>query len=135
MLFNATPEQKVPGVPPLAVFERSGQLEGLRGVAETGSSPGIWSGLLTSLIKPASQTGLDILSSRYGVPQLQRGTMIQEGPGGQRILLAQPAGVPVQQPYPASTRTELVAPMGTGMLVAGAAVLVVLVVVMTKGKK
>lgn len=123
MLFNATPEQKVPGVPPLAVFERSGQ----------GMGAFDWS-VLTNLVKPASETGLNILGSRYGVPQLQRGTMIQEGPEGQRILLAQPAGMPVQTPMPASTRTEVVAPLGTGMMLAGAAVLVVVVVVMTRKK-
>ena len=131
MLFNATPEQKVPGVPPLAVFERSG----MRGVAETGGGGGGFMNILTSLIVPASETGMNILSSRYGVPQLQRGTMIQEGPEGQRILLAQPAGVPVQTPMPASTKTEFAFPLGSGMLMAGAAVMVVLVVVMTKGKK
>ena len=124
MLFPATPEQKVPGVPPAAVLERSGQL---------GDLGFDWSAL-TDLIKPGSEAGLDILTSRYGVPQLQRGTMIQEGPEGQRILLAQPAGVSVQAPMPASTKTELVAPLGTGMMVAGAAVLVVLAIVMTKKK-
>ncbi len=123
MLFPATPEQKVPGVPPLAVLERSGQLNGLGFTFDWGS-----------LIETGSKAGLDLVTARYGVPQLQRGTMIQEGPGGQRILLAQPAGVPVQTPMPASTKTEFVAPLGTGLMVAGAAVLVVLVVVMTKGR-
>ena len=132
MLLTATPEQKVPGVPPMAVLRRSGQLGGLGGVAETGGGGGFMD-LLTGLIKPASETGLNILSSRYGVPQLQRGTMIQEGPEGQRILLAQPAGVPVQTPMPASTRTQIDTSWGTGLLMAGAAVMVVLVVVMTKG--
>ncbi len=124
MLFNATPEQKVPGVPPLAVFERSGQLAGLGFTVDWGS-----------IIQTGAKTGLDVVSSRWGVPQLQRGTMIQEGPEGQRILLAQPAGVPVQTPMPASTKTEFAFPLGSGMLMAGAAVMVVLVVVMTKGKK
>ena len=124
MLFNATPEQKVPGVPPLTVFKRSGQLAGLGFTVDWGS-----------IIQTGAKTGLDVVSSRWGVPQLQRGTMIQEGPEGQRILLAQPAGVPVQTPMPASTKTEFAFPLGSGMLMAGAAVMVVLVVVMTKGKK
>ena len=122
MLFPATPEQKIPGVPPIAVLERSGQLSGLGLTVDWGS-----------LIQTGANTGLNVISSRWGVPQLQRGTMIQEGPEGQRILLAQPAGMPVQSPMPASTKTEFDTSLGTGMLMAGAAVMVVLVIVMTKG--
>ncbi|KKK69734.1 hypothetical protein LCGC14_2931070 [marine sediment metagenome] len=120
MLLTATPEQKVPGVPPMAVLRRSGQL---------GSLDIDWGDVITTGV----QAGSGLLTTRYGVPQLQRGTMIQEGPGGQRILLAQPAGVPVQTPMPASTRTQIDTSWGTGLLMAGAAVMVVLVVVMTKG--
>lgn len=141
MLFAATPEQQVPGVPPLTVLERSGQVrqsrhqprrQPLRSLGSLGSLGFDWS-VLTNLIKPASEVGLQVVGTRYGVPQLQQGTVIQQTPQG-TLMLAQPAGVPVQTPYPASTSTTVQTSWGTGAMIAGAAVLVAVVVIMTQKK-
>ncbi len=82
-----------------------------------------WGRLLTGGV----QAGPELVTTRWGVPQIPEGTLIQTKEG---IMLKQQPGYPVVA-APADTSTELNIPWGTGLALAGAAVMIV--IVMTRG--
>lgn len=117
MIVAATPVLPVSGVPDPRYVKRFG-IGGL-GLFETVD----WGSLLTGGVR----AGTDIATSRWGVPQIPAGTLIQTEEG---IMLKQQPGYPVVA-APATTRTGLDIPWGTGLAIAGAAVMIV--IVMTRG--
>ena len=117
MIVAATPVLPVSGVPDPRYLKRYG-ISGL-GLFETVD----WGSLLTGGV----QAGTELVTTRWGVPQIPEGTLIQTKEG---IMLKQQPGYPVVA-APAATTTGLDIPWGTGLALAGAAVMIV--IVMTRG--
>lgn len=124
MLYSVTPEQKVGGVPPLVVLERSGQLNGVDGLG------GRWD-FLKEMLPGAVNTFQGIAKSRWSVPQIPEGTMIQKTDAGD-VLLRQPRGYPVGQPPVGSIGGRFDTGLGGGVMIAAVAGLIAVVMIAKK---
>ena len=108
------------GVPSLDEMER--YEHGMAGL------DGTWdwvTGTIDTAIKKISIPG-------FGTPLVAPGTVIQTAEG---VTARQTGGYPIAIPAPPSTRTQTEFSLGTGIMLAGAAVLVGLIAISRGGKK
>jgi hypothetical protein len=123
MFANANPQYPVPGVPPMDVI-MAGQRNLGEGQGMAGMGAG-WGDAFKGILTQFGAAGAKIIETRYAVPDLDPGTVIQRGAGGTTIAKGVPGTI-----VGVGSGAAAVSPgisMGTVLLVGGALAVFMLV--------